>query len=159
MIRMLATEYLPDSPVTTTVPIAIPAHIDSLTASQIPGVHAQFVADNTSVKRIEKVMTRGLGPDGCAFQVYYFKRTPFRFLVTVTLKFAQITGSDFIPMFAEKEPEIVITPLAEKVISTDLQKINPQQRERLQLVKSYGEDRDVDKVIYIDRGESERIAS
>jgi hypothetical protein len=156
---MLATEYSPDIPVTTTVPIAIPAHIDPLTSDQIPGVHAQFVADKTSVKRIEKVINTCLGTDGCDFQVYYFKRTPFRFLVTVTLRFARITGSDFVSMFAEKEPEIVITPLGDKFISADPQEINPKQREYLKLVKSHGEARDVDKVIYIDRGVSERIAS
>ena len=143
---------------TISIPIQIPAEITPVASVDLPSRDVQFIAENLSVKTIEKVIGRYYKRPSFFIEVYYSTKTRYRFLVNVVMRVGMITVSDFVSMFAENEPEAVISPVDELLSKGEVE-INLDGYERLKRIMQQGRERGMGKVVYLKGSEQLRHAS
>jgi hypothetical protein len=124
----------------------------------LPSKDVQFIAENLSVKAIEKVINRYYKRSSCFVEVYYSPKKRARFLVNVIVHFGLITVSDFVSMFAENEPEAVILPV-DKLLPRGASEVNLEECERMKRIAKHGVEEGMGKIIYLRESESLRHAS
>ncbi|MDB5167485.1 MAG: hypothetical protein JWN26_630 [Candidatus Saccharibacteria bacterium] len=143
---------------TISIPIQIPDAITPVMTKDLPSKDVQFIAENLSVKAIEKVISRYYKRLGYFIEVYYSPKKRARFLVNVMMHFGLITVSDFVSMFAENEPEAVILPVDELLVEGATE-VNLEGCERLKRIVQHGTEEGMGKVIYLKGSEQLRHAS
>jgi hypothetical protein len=143
---------------TISIPIQIPDDITPVMPADLPSKDVQFIAENLSEKAIERVIGRYFRRPGCFIEVYYSPRKRARFLVNIVVQFGLITVSDFVSMFAENEPEAVISSV-DVLPPEGASEVNLEGCERLKRVVQRGEEEGMGKVIYLRGSEDLRHAS